>query len=122
MEKTFKSVVLLLLVVMLLAGCSYLVQTNTTTETAPETYSIHITQTDCLVQIRDSNQRPVAELTEGVRYVIYVDVATLYYVSEITMNDEPISLPYAFTASEDVYICATASECVIRPQEPTPLG
>lgn len=122
MKKTFKIVVLLLLVVMLLAGCSYLAKTNTTTKLAPEIYSINITQNDCLVQIRDSSQRPVSELIKGNNYIIYVKTPQLYFVNEITLNEKPISLPYAFTATEDVYIYANAIESIIKPQEPTPLG
>ena len=106
MKKIGKLILIILLVGLVVAGISALVKANPNTQPSPATYSIQITQNDCLVKVLDAENTSVDKLTQGKEYTITATLANGYTINTITLNEQPITLPHTFTATEDIAIFA----------------
>ena len=109
MKKIGKIILIILLTGLVAAGISALVKASPNTQPSPtqNTYSIQITQNDCLVKVLDTENSPVDKLTQGKEYTITATLADGYTINTITLNEQPITLPYTFTATGDIAIFAS---------------
>ena len=106
MKKIGKLILIILLIGLVVAGISALVKASPNTQPSPATYSIQITQNDCIVKVLDAENTPVDKLTQSKEYTITATLADGYIINTITLNEQPITLPYTFTATEDISIFA----------------
>lgn len=125
MKEIGKIILIILLVGLVIPGILTLVKANPKTEQAPATYSIQITQNNCLVKVLDTENIPVDKLIQGEEYTITVIFGECEgpAVKYITVNGEtywPDDLPYTFTATEDIIIYAGSA--IIAPSPPTDVG
>lgn len=69
MKKIGKIILIILLIGLVVAGISVLVKASPNTQPSPATYSIQITQNDCLVKVLDAENNPVSNLTQNEEYI-----------------------------------------------------
>lgn len=110
MKKIFKVLLGVLIVVLGVSGIISLVNAKPVgLQTTQATYSIDIIQQDCFVKVLGEENEQVDFLVNGNRYTITATTADGYSISNVTLNNEQIILPYLFTAKENIIINAIAS-------------